>query len=62
MQVIVWFVRMYGKIIHEFKLSYCTRMHVYFVHCEIFDIKHWNINERCNTFLYGLVKEIFCEI
>ena len=25
------------------QLSYCTSMHVHFVHCEIFDVKHWNI-------------------
>ena len=24
-------------------LPYCTSMHVHFVHCEIVDVKHWNI-------------------
>ena len=24
-------------------------MHLYFLHCEIFAIKHGNINERCNN-------------
>ena len=49
----VWCVRIYGKIGHELKLvdflpyirtiiqlSYCTGLHVHFVHCEIFDVKH----------------------
>ena len=29
-------------------LSYCTSMHEHFVHCEIFDVNHWNITQRCN--------------
>ena len=24
-------------------------MHVHFVHCEIFAVKHWNITQRCNN-------------
>ena len=28
-------------------------MHVYFVHCEIFGVKHWNITQMCNiAFLF----------
>ena len=25
-----------------------SHMHVHFVHCEIFDVEHWNITQRCN--------------
>ena len=25
-------------------------MHVHFMHCEIFDVEHWNITLRCNKY------------
>ena len=25
---------------------------LHFVHCEIFDVKHWNITQRCNKKYY----------
>ena len=31
-------------------LPHCTSMHVHFVHCEIFDVEHWNITQRCNKY------------
>ena len=39
---------------------YCTGMHVQFVHCEILDVKHWTITQRCNytilnTILTGIL-------
>ena len=30
------------------KIAYCSSMHVYFVHCEVFDVKHLNIKKMCN--------------
>ena len=33
-------------------LSYCTNMHVHSVHCEMLDVKHWNISQRCNNTYY----------
>ena len=30
-------------------------MHVHFVHCEIFDVEHWNITQRCNRLIYNMV-------
>ena len=35
---------------YEEKIEYPTPLgHVYFVHCEIFDVEHWNITQRCNN-------------
>ena len=36
-------MRLYGKIIHERQLAYCTCMHMHLVHYEIFDVKLSNI-------------------
>ena len=36
--------RTYAKPYNNY-VAYCTSMHLYFVHCELFDVKHWNINE-----------------
>ena len=33
-------------------LPYRTSMHVHFVHCEIFDVEHCNITQRCNNEFY----------
>ena len=35
-------------------------MHVHFLHCEIFGVKHWNIAQRCNTFYYVFICECVC--
>ena len=30
-------------------------MRVHFVHCEIFDVEHWNITQRCNKSVYFML-------
>ena len=35
--------------VHTHKHTLTFSMHVYFVHCEIFDVKLWNITQRCIT-------------
>ena len=65
--VIVWFVCLYGKIIHELACSwiklarglsfvqmhnpYCTSMHFHFVYRLIFDENYLHIKKRCNKAL-----------
>ena len=46
------------------KHIYCTSMHLHFVHCEIFEVKQWYINERCNKHNnYSIVLYVFvCEL
>ena len=34
------------------QLAYCTSMRMHFVLCEIFDVKHWNVNEKFNNTIY----------
>ena len=33
----------------------CISMHQHFVHCEIFDVKHWNITQRCKNYSYCFI-------
>ena len=62
-QVILWFVRLYGEIIHELELvdyhryrrtnhtiKFLLHQHAFaLVHCEIFYVKHFDITKRCNN-------------
>ena len=59
--VIVWFARIHVREdnpralasglspvhMHSHTLPYCNSMHVHFVHCEIFDVKHIEISLKC---------------
>ena len=39
---------------HAITAYCCTNMYVHFVNCEIFDVEHWNITQRCNNTLYDI--------
>ena len=43
-------------------LSYCTSMSLHFVHCEIVDVKHRNINKKRNddvNYIFLVVESIY---
>ena len=33
-------------------------MHLYFVYCAIFNVKHWDINGRCNRVFYMSARHV----